>query len=195
MKKTIFALVAVVLLFSCNKDSSPDPFFRVTISGDGITDSLFFDATSSIGKVGDSIEVVSGDGISAFRIAVPLNNTTGSYTPVLFAPGSTDAQLFYSPDVAATGPDLLLKLSLADSGIINITRIDDEGTENLIDGDFNVRTQNLNGDTLRMHHPGISLLFYSPSDIKHYALPRILRCCQRPAFLTQCIPCLLVLQQ
>jgi len=155
MKKILFPLAAALLLIACNTDSSPNPYFRATITGDGITDSVQFEAISSIGKVGDSIEIISGDDMAIFRIAVPQNNTTGSYTPVIFTPGFTDAQLYYTADKAA--PDLLLKLSIADSGIINITKIDDEGTENLIDGNFFVRTLNLSGDTLRIRGDFVSI--------------------------------------
>ncbi|HYC27834.1 MAG TPA: hypothetical protein VEB42_03445 [Chitinophagaceae bacterium] len=153
MKKIFYSLAIIALLVSCNLEDVPDASFAVTMTGDGIAGTTTFTAATAVGKVGDSIEIIAGDTDGAiFRVAVPFNGQTGTYNAVVVATTASEAEIQYTPE-----PSDILKFSVADSGTLNITKIDDEGTENLIDGNFNVKTVNLSGDTIRMQGDFVSI--------------------------------------
>jgi hypothetical protein len=144
MKKIIFILLpAIFILISCSKERTPDPFFSATISN-GI-DLIYFEATTALGEVGDSIQVIATEPSgSLIRIVVPSNNKKGSYATVLPGTGANEAQIQYASNVTD-----LSTFYFADSGTLNITKIDDQGWENLIDGNFKIRLINLT-DTIRI---------------------------------------------
>src|SRR5688572_27294177 len=86
MKKIFYSLALVALFIACKQENVPDASFTVDLTGDGITGTTTFTATTALGTVGDSIELIAGDNSGAiFRIAVPFNNQTGSYNVVVNA--------------------------------------------------------------------------------------------------------------
>lgn len=145
MRTKIYLLIPVLfILISCSRERTPDPFFSATITTKD--DFIFFEATVALGEVGDSIQVLATEPSgSLIRIVVPSNNKKGSYTAVN-TPTATPAEA--QIQFAANATDISTYF-FADSGTLNITKIDDEGWENLIDGNFKVRLINLT-DTIRM---------------------------------------------
>jgi hypothetical protein len=147
MKKLILILLPVLfILISCSKERTPDPFFSATITGTGLDEPFFFEATTALGELGDSIKVIAGDPSGIFfQFIVPSNNKRGSYT-IVNTPAATpaQAQMQYTPNLSD-----LSKLTFADSGTFNVTKLDDEGWENLIDGNFNLRVIGIT-DTFRI---------------------------------------------
>jgi hypothetical protein len=144
MKKLIAILLPTLfILISCSKERTPDPFFSAMITTNG--DMIFFEATAALGEVGDSIQVIASEPSgSLIRIVVPSNNKKGAYATVLPGTAPNEAQMQYASNISD-----ITTYFFADSGTLNITKIDDQGWENLIDGNFKIRLISLT-DTIRI---------------------------------------------